>query len=86
MISFAVLTVVGITMTVFWNVTPRSSVKRIHVAKQFYIFIFDSIIQISGDIRVYRLHRVCCSFAFIIAKVFVTVDYCICLEMAIRGQ
>jgi hypothetical protein len=61
---FAVLTAVGIKITIFWDVTQRSSVESVHVSKISYIFIFDFIISLYGDIGVYRLHKVCCSFCY----------------------
>jgi len=47
---FDVLTAVGIQITVMWDIAPCSSLERLHVSKQSYIFIFVFIISIYGDI------------------------------------
>ena len=67
---FEVLTAVGFKITVLWEVTLCISVERLHVSKQSYIFIFDFIISIFGNIAVYSLHRVCCSFWYYYSQGF----------------
>ena len=74
----------GIKFTVYMDVKPCSLVEMLHASKQSYIFIFDFIISLYGDIGMYSFHKahvvvaVVVVVAVITVKVIVNVDYCIC--------
>ena len=78
-----------IKIAVLWDVKPSSSVERLRVSKQSYIVIFCFII-----LTVISTCTACTIFVAVVfaaptvitVKVFVTVDYRICQQTAIREK